>query len=128
MLTHFAFVDYGPKIGAAWIETEAGYSAEQLIADILSGEIMGKVRQVLAIDPDAGLCVDVTREIGQEVCAQIERAADTPEPHDATRGILAAIGIDADEHYDSLNAGRDRDAAFWRGHRRSFAPSRATHL
>ena len=118
MLTHFAFVDYGAKIGAAWIETETGYSAEQLIADILSGEIMGAVRRVLAINPDAGLCADVTREIGQEVCSQIEREADTPEPTEAVRGILAAIGIDADEHHESLNAGRDRDAALWRGARR----------
>ena len=128
MLTHFAFVDYGPKIGAAWIETEAGYSADQLIADVLSGEIMGEVRRVLAVDPDAGLCADVTREIGQEVCSRIERAADTPEPQEATRGLLAAIGVDADDQYAILTAGRDRDAALWRGHCRSFAPSSATHL
>ncbi len=68
---HIVEVYYGPEIGRALMETEAATATfDEAVRIVRDGEhYADRVARIIAADPVAGTCLDVSHKVAEAICA-----------------------------------------------------------
>lgn len=126
--TYFVECDYG-RLGFAFRETESSLTDGKLVELIENGDIDTPIVRILAVNPKAGTCLDVTEQIG----ALVFYSADSMNEGFGRLGDVATklcerAGFDLDAEHEAWEAVNERETREWERQLASTAPCRAVNL